>query len=253
MWSIKKNNASPSAGGNGNTNSSFFSGLGFKLIVIILVCGIILLIMNYFGILQLSKTIPQFFGLPSSQGKRVQESISELKRNSSDLPTPTINISSPPEIIAKSEVSGYKLNIQDKKELIDLLKSWNIYDKNHDYPGWGSTGNVPVKIVEVNFVGTDQNENVISGGKDKVLITSAKIFITPEKINVNIYIAPTILSDTKINKDNMLFSQFALATLIIGQDLKKKGGYLEARQRVSDEVLVSAFKKNKIYFKLEKL
>ncbi len=181
---------------------------------------------------------------------------SSTSQNPSGIkPKTPINSNISADIHAVSDSPGYTLSMQNKEEVIALLKQWGIYGSafTGGYGIKGSTGsNDGVKDIEVHFTTVEQPINQYVNPDGSVYLSSITN-ASAGKLTVYAYIGPSILKDTSKNsKLGGYFDVIALSTLY---RLANPAKSLDENSRIEEQL--NKFLKEKaesetIFFKLEK-
>lgn len=113
------------------------------------------------------------------------------------------------DISIKSEAGGYTVELLNKKDLISLLSSWNIYNRNYDYPNEGSTKNTPLKLIFLHLV-TDSRYISKTYIDDSKEILQTGLTISPGIFDVFLYVNPEILTGD-IKRSNKIINMELLS------------------------------------------
>ena len=204
----------------------------------IAIIGIIMLL-NYLGVISFSKMSTKFFDfIPSNE--------ITTKKNLYSIP-------SDPTIRAISDISGYRLTLENEADLVSFIKDWGgLFGQTHIFPVWGTTGNVPLVLIVVHLVGNDLKESQYAA-KNLVYLSST-IKVKPAIFDVYIYLAPSILNDNKISskmKGNYITQGLVTPLFRIQHSgLNSRANYVNES---FDDALRRPYKYKKEYFKIEKL
>lgn len=183
---------------------------------VIVVIGVILFVLHYLNILSLSKIMPQFFGNVSSRSLP----------SSNKTPSSTIVNNGLPEIQVVPDIKGYKLEIVNKNELMDILKNFGIYGKTYEDPAQGYTKGIPLNKIVIHLTDKFYVSNP-SKDLDGKILASSGLRISPGTFDLYIWFSPNILKDLKsLNSQSLADIEILRAlyrTTYIGlsQDQKK--------------------------------
>ncbi len=215
--------------------------IGAESIVLLVVSISILGLLNYLNILPLSQNYPQFFGfLPHQKTLGTQPISGSLSTQVVD--NPTIEVS--------SGVGGYVLELQNKDNLIELLKDWGIYGL--PVLQRGTPGVTHIRKLQVKLVDDELPLDKIKTLNGPVYLSSN---VTPQANNtilVEIQVGKDILKDRTDEAGGFLQSQF-LRTMYFQQasiNTPKKSFKLLEQEVI--EKLQQLNKEDKNYFKINK-
>ena len=199
----------------------------------------IIILLNYLGIVSFSRMSAKLFNFTPSNELTTEKNL--------------YSIPSEPTVRAISDISGYRLTLENEADLVSFIKDWGgLYGGTHIFPVWGTTGNSPLVLIVVHLVGNDLKESQYAA-KNSVYLSST-IKVKPAIFDVYIYLAPSILKDNKISakmKGNYVMQ--GLVTPLFR--IQHSGLNVEANHTNEsfDDALRRPYKYKKEYFKIEKL
>lgn len=195
MWPFSKKKELPkgSISYSTGTKEASLSGSAQKGIMAILILVIIIVLV----IVYLSSSIfPKQQKEDSAGSQKTAPATAQLDKKTED-------------ISIKSEVSGYTVELSNKKELLSLLSSWSIYNRNYEYPNEGSTKKKPLKLVFLHLV-TDSryiSKTYIDESKE---ILQTGLTISPGIFDVFLYVNPEIITKD-IKRSNQIVNMELLS------------------------------------------
>lgn len=143
-----------------------------EAVVVLLFIAGVLLVLNYVGVISLSNINSAIFsGFPVNREEDVIEVV--------------------------SDIPGYSIKLENKKELVELLESWGIYGKEYGvtYGATGNTNGEPLKKIVIHLVDEEQGTNAFGTGQTKESIYSSSLTtISPGRFDINIYIEEKTLN-----------------------------------------------------------
>lgn len=219
----------------GNTNPESKSAV--KVIVIEILI-IILLIGFIIGVLGFLKIIPLGSFSPPSVTSITQNIVPKNY-----------------DITASSQVTGYSVKIENKKELIDLLKSWGTFGKNYESQNEGSTQKQPVENIGVILTSTEQSgkSGVLYKNTDGTTYLSSDLKISPKTLDVYVYISKEILNDSSKNLGAYINTTFISTLYKQTHDIQLTKTNISQRNEEIADLLKSLYSKNSIYFSVVKI
>jgi len=172
------------------------------LIVVVIIGAFIAL--NYFGIFPLSRLFPNLFGgLPQNN-----EIIKKVNKIFVDPNQPAVQPSvtpvkydknAKPSIEVVSDIKGYDISIQNNDQLMQLMKSWNVFENEYSttYGSHGSTGGYPLKKIVVHLTDKEQKANIQAKDLNNIYAGSLTE-ITPGTFSILIYLEPKSILTGKV-------------------------------------------------------
>lgn len=101
------------------------------------------------------------------------------------------------DIEVRSDVAGYSLELDEEKRLIELFKSWGVFDREYEgsFTVEGGTNGVPVKKVIIKLTDQQQKANFFVNSIDEVY-SSSVFTASPGEITAIIHLSEDKLNDS---------------------------------------------------------
>lgn len=248
MWPFKRKNLfkgifyySSSDQQDGNQKSPLWITLT-EAGAVIVVIGVILFVLNYLNILSLSKIMPQFFGnVPSGS-----------LPSSNKTPSSTIVNNGLPEIQVVSDIKGYKLEIVNKNELMEILKNFGIYGKTYEDAAQGYTKGVPLSKIVIHLTDKYFASNPSKDLKGNV-VASSGLRISPGTFDLFIWFPQDTLKDLKSLNDQSLADLEILRSLYRSTYLGLSQDQKKSREQYLIDYIRSHLDNNKRFFMISKV
>lgn len=230
------NSSADNSVGNQSTPPAGGSKTAVKVVVIEIII-VIFLIGFIFGVLGFLKIIPLGSFLPSSITS-ISEKITPKNY----------------DVTASSQIAGYGVRIEDKKSLVDLLRSWNTFGKNYSSTLDGNTQNQPVEKVAVLLTSSEQSgtSGVIYKNTDGTTYLSSNLKISPKTLSVYIFISKEILNDSSKNLGAYINTAFISTLYKQTHDIQLNKTNIDKRDKEITDLLKNLYSKNKVFFKVVK-
>lgn len=183
MWPFSKKRELPKGSisySTGTKEASLSASAQKGIVAIVILVLIIFLVVIYLNSSIFPKQQEESLNQQGSAGSQKTPPVAQLDKRAED-------------ISVKSEVSGYRVELSNKKELLSLLSAWSIYNRNYDYPNEGSTKKSPLKLIFLHLV-TDSryiSKTYIDESKE---ILQTGLTISPGIFDVFLYVNPEILT-----------------------------------------------------------
>ena len=230
--------------------------LVIEIICLIIACVIITLLLQYAGIISISGILKNI--LPSatpgtSTSIKNLPLANEIERSTKKAEILLHNIfegrheevgDTTLGFSVISDNLSYRLSINDKKKVTDLLKEWKVYGHKQD-------GQNAITNVKVHFTDIEQKGNIVRSIGIGVYLSSI-ISVNKNQMDVYVQVAPVILNDK--TKDPSKYFQTEFISTLYRFSFP---AYSPQEVKTQDENLLVAQKKlfaeKELLFKLEKL
>lgn len=202
-----------------------------EIFIILFLVGFVLFVLNFLKIISINSFLPQ--------------PVKQLTTNIA-IGQPSIKI--------ESEVNGYKAELINKSELIKLLDSWQTFDRPYSFGGAGSTGGKPLRNINIHL--TDKFDSskfpwTLYKDKSGKEYLSSNIKLTPDTLDLYVFISNDILSNDDQNIDNLV-QRISLGTLYKMTHIPAPGEDPVKREDTITNLLKDLYSNKTIHFKVTK-
>lgn len=193
------------------------SALLIEGVVLISVVIGLLFALNYFGIFPVGKFFSTLFQAKDDFRKGSNLIFVDPKLPAQHLtPTPFVYYkNAKPSIEAVSDIPEYKITLQNKDRLLQLLNSWGVFGKEYSarYGAEGATNGFSINKITVHLVDKDQVTNSFSDANG-ITYTSSRTKISPGVFNTYVYLSNTYLKNNLSSRTAFLTFMYGLYKIV---------------------------------------